>query len=207
MKTVIYLIRHSEPLKNKEVLESKDSLQIQNEKNPLSVRGEEKAKKLSQKEELTNIDVVISSNYVRSIATSKYIAEENNKKILIVDDFGERKHGINAGSQLPENFERMQMENEDYKIGNGESQKEVANRMYNALMKILSDYNGKRIVIISHAAAIMFLFMRLGNYQDNKLYFKNRVLIDDGFQWDAPEVFQLEFNQNNELITISNIKN
>lgn len=207
MKTTIYLIRHSEPLKNKAILESNDSLQIQNEKNPLSVKGEEKAQKLSEKEEFQNMDVVISSNYVRSMATAKYIAEKNNTKILIMDDFGERKHGINSWEELPENFEKRQLENKDYKIGSGESQQEVANRMYDALMKVLSKFQGNRITIVSHATAMMFLFMRLCTYQDSKLYFKNEMLMDESFQWDAPEVFKLEFNQNNELINISNIKN
>ena len=60
-RTVIYLIRHSEPLNDKKYISSSDSLQIENEKNPLSVDGEEKAKKLSLIDEMQNIDLVISS--------------------------------------------------------------------------------------------------------------------------------------------------
>ena len=204
METTIYLIRHSKPLKIKENLESNDSLQIQNEKNPLSVEGEEKAKLLSEQESFQNIDVVISSNYVRSIATAKYIAEKNNTKVLIMDDFGERKHGINSWEELPENFEKRQLENKDYKIGSGESHQEVANRMYDALMKVLSNYQGKKITIVSHATAMIFLFISLTTYQNNKLYFEDKLLIDENFEWDAPEVFELKFNEENELISIIN---
>ena len=80
MKTTIYLIRHSIPLNNKEYVNSSDTLQIKNEKNPLSKEGEQKAKDLSELQELKNIDKVISSNYVRAISTAKYIAEQSDEK-------------------------------------------------------------------------------------------------------------------------------
>lgn len=49
----------------------------------LSANGEIKAKELSELEELKNIDAIWSSNYVRAIATAKYIAEVNNLLINI----------------------------------------------------------------------------------------------------------------------------
>ena len=45
---------------------------------PLSVEGEELASNISEKKELQNIDVVISSNYVRAMATAKYISNITN---------------------------------------------------------------------------------------------------------------------------------
>lgn len=83
MKTTIYLIRHSEQLKLKGENFSKDSSQIKNEKIPLSINGEALAQKLSNIEELKNINVLFSSNYVRAISTAKYIAEKNNIEINI----------------------------------------------------------------------------------------------------------------------------
>ena len=93
---VIYLIRHSEGLKKKKDILNTDSLQLINEKNPLSVVGEERARKLSEMEEFNNIDVVISSNYVRAIATAKYIASKNDVDVNIIESFGERRFGINS---------------------------------------------------------------------------------------------------------------
>ncbi|MDD6224382.1 MAG: phosphoglycerate mutase family protein [bacterium] len=134
MKTIVYLIRHSEPMKKKINLINNDSLQITNEKNPLSIIGEKRAEELSNKEEMKNIDLVIASNYVRAISTAKYIAEKNNKDLYINEMFGERKHGINSWDELPQGFESKQMADPNFKVGNGESQYEVANRMYNTLM-------------------------------------------------------------------------
>lgn len=90
-ETIIYLIRHSEQLKIEGKYLSGDNEQIKNEKIILSIEGERKAKELSKREELKNIDVVYSSNYVRAIATAKYIANKNNLNINIDERLGERK--------------------------------------------------------------------------------------------------------------------
>ena len=83
MKTIVYLIRHSEPLKDINNIINNDNLQLQNEKACLSINGEILANKISKLEELKNIDVLFSSNYVRTISTAKYIANENNLNELI----------------------------------------------------------------------------------------------------------------------------
>ena len=72
--TIVYLVRHSETLKIDGIKNIEEDNQISNEKIILSVEGENKARELSQREELNNIDVIWSSNYVRAISTAKYIA-------------------------------------------------------------------------------------------------------------------------------------
>jgi len=129
------------------------------------------------------------------MATAKYICRENNKDLNIVEDFAERKFGINDWSELPKDFGKRQFEDENYKIGNGESQKEVANRMYNALMDVVNKYQDKKIVIVSHATAITFLLMKFATYQDQKIVFNNKLIMDETFKWNAPEIFKLEFKK------------
>lgn len=58
---------------------------------------------------MKNVDVVISSNYVRAIATAKYIAEYNNTNINIIDEFGERKFGIDNRNELPNDFKKNRL--------------------------------------------------------------------------------------------------
>lgn len=89
--TYIYLIRHSEQLRMKNKVINDENTQITNEKIILSVNGEKKAEELSKLEELTNIDVLWSSNYVRAISTAKYIANKNNIEINIDKNLNERK--------------------------------------------------------------------------------------------------------------------
>lgn len=64
--TTIYFMRHSEALKFKNI-NNNDSLQLQNEKWPLTINGEKLAKEKSELNELRNFDHVYSSNYVRAI--------------------------------------------------------------------------------------------------------------------------------------------
>ena len=154
---------------------------------------------------MQNIDVVIASNHIRAISTAKYIAEHNEIDTYVIDDFGERKFGINSWDELPECFEKRQLEEPDYKIKNGESQNEVAERMYNALIEVLNKYEGKRIAIVSHGTAITFLSIKLGEYKNNELYFKDKKVMDISFKWNAPEVFKLSF-KDKILTSIENIK-
>lgn len=157
---------------------------------------------------MQNIDLVISSNYVRAISTAKYLAHKNKIDINIIEDFGERKFGINSWDEKPKNFTQRQLEDENYKMPNGESRKETADRMYNVLIGVLNEYSGKKVAIVSHATAITYLFMKMFNYKKGTMViqFNGKSIIDENFIWNAPEVFKLVFDDN-ELIDIINIKN
>ncbi len=197
--TTLYLLRHSKPLRvNND--NSKDSLQVKNEKNCLSQEGEEIAK---EKLKDIKVDIVYASNYVRAIQTAKYISEDIN----VVDELGERVYGINSWDELPENYERKQFFDENLKIGYGESQKEVRERMTKAINKILEENKGKKIAIVSHATAISYY---LKNYCDIKFEndklvyrFNNKTKLNGYFNYC--ETFKLEFDDKNNLINIKNI--
>ena len=141
--TTLYLIRHSKPLKVNNTFNN-DNLQIQNEKQSLSLEGEQIAQNKLNNTELDNIDILFSSSYVRTIQTAKYLAEKNNLEINIVSGLGERKFGISSWNELPEDFEIKQFLDENYKIGDGESQKEVRDRMYFTILEILNKNKNKR---------------------------------------------------------------
>lgn len=204
--TTLYLIRHSKPLKVDNTY-NKDILQIQNEKTSLSIEGEKIAQEKLTIPELNNIDIILSSNYVRAIQTAKYLTINNELNINIISDLGERKFGISSWNELPEKFERKQFLDENYKIGNGESQKEVRERMYAIIMKVLNAYHDKRIAIVSHATAISYLlkvWCDINIVDDKMIYsFNNKILLDGYFNYC--ETFKLEFDDNNNLINIENI--
>lgn len=205
--TTIYLIRHSKPLKVNNNY-SQDNLQMQNEKNILGIEGEQIAKERLTKDLFASIDSVYSSNYVRAVATAKYIAEKNNLTINIDNDLGERKFGISSWEKLPENFEKTQFLDENYKLESGESQKEVRERMLHAIMKILNENRNKKVAIISHGTAITYLLKKWCDIEivDDKLRysFKNNILLDGYFNYC--ETFKLNFDEENNLINIENIK-
>lgn len=209
MKTIIYLCRHSEPI---DMYDNKnETMQLRNEKISLSVLGEEKARKLSLLPELNNIDNVIASNYVRAIATAKYIAFNNKKNIEVIPEFGERKFGnINSWSDLPKGFSDKQIKDWDYKFEGGESFNEVCERMYFALQSVLKKYKGKKIFIVSHGTAISVLFSKIADvffYDEENynrgIYFNDKLIFDG--KYDAPELFKLEY-EDEKLVDVKNIK-
>ncbi len=202
--TIIYLIRHSKPLKVNNNSNS-DSLQIQNEKSSLSIEGENIAREKLDNEELQNIDIIYSSNYVRAIQTAKYLAERNSLEINIDSELGERKFGIDSWDELPEEFGKQQVIDENYKIGNGESQVEVRKRMHNVIMKILSNNKGKRIAVFSHATAITFLLKQWCSIEINNgkgnIKYNGNTIFNDSLNYCV--TFKLSFDDNNSLIDIS----
>ena len=209
MKTIIYLCRHSEPI---DMYDNKnETMQLRNEKISLSVLGEEKARKLSLLPELNNIDNVIASNYVRAIATAKYIAFNNKKDIEVIPEFGERKFGnINSWSDLPKGFSDKQIKDWNYKFEGGESFNEVCERMYFALQSVLKKYKGKKIFIVSHGTAISVLFSKIAHVEfydeenyNRGIYFNGKLIFDG--KYDAPELFKLEY-EDEKLVDVKNIK-
>lgn len=204
--TTIYLIRHSKPMKVNNAF-NKDNLQLQNEKSSLSIEGEQIAREKLNKNEFNNIDIIFSSNYVRTIQTAKYLSEKNSTEINVVSDLSERKFGIDSWEELPDNFERKQFLDENYKLINGESQKEVRDRMYSVIVKILNEYPNKRIAIITHGTAISYLLKKWCdvNIVDDKLryIFKNEIVLEGYF--DYCETFKLVFDDNKNLMSIENV--
>lgn len=184
-----------------------DNLQIQNEKSSLSIEGEQIAKDKLNNKEFANIDILFSSSYVRAIQTAKYIAEKNNLEINVISDFGERKFGINSWGELPDNFGEKQFLDENYKTEFGESQKEVRERTFNALMNVLKS-DDKKIAIVFHGTAMLFLLMTwckvVPDSDKYKIFFNGNELFC-GKHFDFCETFKLTFNDN-ELIDIENIK-
>lgn len=205
MNTTIYLVRHSEPFEfHRGIEDVHESILFANIKTPLSINGEKLAEKISNNDEFNNIDTVWSSNYVRAISTAKYFAHKNNLKVNISDKFGERIHGINFWEELPLDFEAHQFEDENYKIDNGESQKEVRERLLNAINYLLNEYKNKRILVVSHSTAIAFLLKKWCEISYLDSYKFNNKTFFDG-KWNYCETFKLKFDEHNNLIDIKNI--
>ena len=197
----IYFMRHSEALKYNNVNNS-DSLQLQNEKWILTKNGEDIAKEKSKLEELQNFDIVYSSNYVRAISTAKYFTSD---KINIDENFGERKFGINSWDELPSDFGERQFNDFDYKIGNGESTHEVIKRQEESLNNVLNECNNKKILIVGHSTALAALFSKWCKINYTGPYTFNGKEFFDG-KWNYCETFKLEFDDDNNLINIQNIR-
>ena len=202
MSTTVFLIRHSNAKAIK--LKGRSSLLERNKNTGLSREGRIIAKDFSKNKYLQNIDVLISSDYKRAIETALFFSK-NKKSYEINSLFGERIHGVNSFSELPKDFEKKQIEDENFRVGFGESQKEVRSRMYHALQEVLEFNKGKNVAIISHSTAITFLLLKWCSINKNGEYeYKDKVIFNG--EWKPCTSFKLVFDDNNRLIDINEIK-
>ncbi len=163
--TIIYLIRHAETVKENGIRNTNEDFQSINEKEILSVQGEEEARKLSKNIELKNLDAIWSSYYTRAKATAKYIAYENNLQYNLDKRLSERKLGnIEDLAKFMNNKEtrdpsREQLAFPEFKTRDGESANDTNKRMNEFIGELLEKYKGKRIAVVSHGGAIKFYLL------------------------------------------------
>lgn len=164
-ETIIYLIRHAETVDENGVRNTEENFQNINEKEILSVKGEEEARKLSENVELKNLDVIWSSHYTRAKSTAKYIADKNNLQYNLDNRLAERKLGNTEDlakfmkDKETRDPSREQLAFPNFKTRDGESAEDTNKRMNDFIVEILKKYNGKRIAVISHGGAIKFYLL------------------------------------------------
>ena len=204
--TIIYLIRHAETVEENGIRNTDESSQSINEKEILSVYGEEQSKRLSENNELKNIDVIWTSSYTRAKATAKYIANNNDLYINIDSRLNERKLGNlkeltefmkNKNTRDPS---QEQLLDRKFKTSDGESAEEVNQRMTDFFDQILKEYVGKNIVVVSHGGSIKFFLLNWCEVnEDVNLVYNNKVL-----DITSPCLLKMTF-RDDELINIEQL--
>jgi len=180
--TNIYLVRHGE------VDYIPDDFM-----RPLSEKGIIDTEKVTKAFRDINVDIVLSSPYIRAIDTVEGIAMDKGVGIELIDNFRERKVDDTPVEDFS-GFTKLQWENFDYALENGESLKEVQRRGIDALSKVINKYKNKNVVIGTHGTILCTIL----NYYD-----KNH---DYNF-WKSikmPDVFKLSF-EDNDLKEIAKI--
>ena len=210
MKTTVYLIRHSVRFSTSliESIHSDQSNTIKNEKICLSIEGERRAEVLSNEAELQDLDVIYTSNSVRTLQTAKYFIEKNNMKVHVDDRFDERRVGIPNKDREPD-WWLKQFRDENFSTVGGESQKDVRERFTEAFNEVMKENKGKRIAIFTHGYAIAFFLMTWCKFDyiketDDLVFSFNDKVVFKSIM-NAPEVFKLEFDDD-KIVNIENIR-
>jgi len=139
---------------------------------PLNEVGIEQALKLLDKLKKLNIEYIISSPLKRSLKTAEIFAEENNLNIEIIDNLIEADCGDFEGMLIDDvlsdeknkiirhNFKSIDPKFLDCRHPNGESKKEIRNRINN-LKKYFANSKFKTIGISTHGFVMRELFVML----------------------------------------------
>lgn len=205
--TIIYLVRHAETVDENGIRNTSEDSQLINEKEILSVEGEEQSKKLSENIELRNLDAIWSSSYTRAKATAKYIADVNNLHYNLDNDLNERKLGNlkELGEFMKDKATRdpsqEQLLDRTFRTSDGESAEQTRERMNKFFHKILKEYEGKRIAVISHGGSVKFFLLNWCTVnEDVKLVYNNEKILNI----KSPCLLKLIFRKN-ELINLEQI--
>ena len=145
---------------------------------PLTQEGMEASKNLTRFFLDKNITKFYSSPYKRSIDTILDLSEHLGLEIIPVEDFRERKIS-NGWIEDFNTFSKIQWEDFEYKLEEGECLREVQARNISALHKILNENDGENIVIGTHGTALSAIL----NYYDKTFDYSKFEMIKDKMPW------------------------
>lgn len=185
METRIYMVRHA------------DSPYVfgQERSRGLSEQGNHDALKVADLLDPYEIHYICSSDYARAVQTVKHLASRKNLPIVEYEELRERPiKGIDASwEELLIAIERS-FHDLDFALEGGESTREVQSRALPIIEKLLSEHNGKNIVIGTHGN-IMTIIMN---------YFDNNYGYDFWKSTSKPDIYEMIF-LGNELKGINRL--
>ena len=176
MNTYIYMVRHGDsPITGEE------------RTRPLTEKGMKDALRITDLLKTEEIDVVVSSPYLRSVQTVEGISRHIGKPVVIEDTLKERI--FSAGNNRISDQElrpllEKSFQDPDYALKGAESNAACQKRGIDVLNTLLNTYKGKKIVIGTHGA-IMTLMMG---------FYDSRYDLEFLHSTSKPDIYRMEFN-------------
>lgn len=185
------LMRHGEADHNldKTINSSPDDLNS----SELTDKGREDAKKVAGKLKDEDVDIILSSDFIRTKETAEIISDEigidmETDERLRETDFGEF-HG-EPGRKYHQYFKNTQ-EKFSKRPPEGENLRDVAKRLLNLLEEIEEKYEDKNIVIVSHEYPLWMLMTVMRGWGEEDASLKKEERGDDFFDTSGYEKVEL----------------
>lgn len=124
---------------------------------PLSQNGKEEIKKKA-KELKEKIDIIYSSDFLRTRQTAQLMAKELNVEVKLKKEFRDIDLGSFHGKNKREFKERFSFL-KDFSVApeGGESYEDLERRALRGVLEIEKNHQGENILIISHGDTLLFL--------------------------------------------------
>ena len=196
MKTRLFIVRHTETIGNVEKrLTGRQDYEI-------TEKGKMLIQKLTRELESIKFDKIYSSTSGRAIKTVERIAQKQNLKIEKSSELCEMYFGKYDGwkwedvNKIQPEIKQTQNEiNEIVGIPRQESMEETANRIYNYILKILKENEGKTILVSSHGVAIDAFLRKIENikfrYEKEKFCQYNVAINELEYEDDKFKIIRL----------------
>ncbi|KMY45865.1 phosphoglycerate mutase [Bacillus sp. FJAT-27916] len=177
MNTFVYMVRHAESPKEG------------NERTRgLTEKGNSDVKRVTDILKEEEINIVVSSPYIRSISTVEPLARHIGEEVLIFEDLKERKfYSENNRVSDKELFPLLEksFSESNFALVGGESNDDCQNRAIKVLNELLETFRGEKMVIGTHGI-VMTLMMR---------YFDSTYNLDFLHSTSKPDIYRMEFNE------------
>lgn len=181
--TRVYFVRHAQP----------EHDHADDRTRPLTKEGMEDTKIVLETLKDKGIEVFYCSPYKRSLDTIRETAMHYGVEILTDERLREREKGTDGNNH---GMFQKRWENHDYHEEGGESIRMVQNRNIEALKEILTEHEGKNIVIGTHGTALSTIM----NYYKPEFGCKDFLRIID---W-MPYIVEMDFD-GQKLVAISEL--
>jgi len=175
MKNKYILLRHGETRYQAEkldVLYTKD----ENPDLPITENGKEKIRIVAKELKNKGIDLIYSSDYFRTRQTSKIVAQELGVDVKLDSRLIDTNFGVFCGKTGDEykGFFDSKKQRFSKRTPNGESWRDVRERAVAVITEIEKEYNGKTILIVSHADPVWLLAGYLKGLSEDELLEQRR---------------------------------
>jgi 2,3-bisphosphoglycerate-dependent phosphoglycerate mutase len=186
MSTTVYMVRHG------------DSPKEGNERmRGLTEKGYQDAQRVAELLIEEEIDLVVSSPYLRSILTVEQVALHKGKEVMVMENLRERVFSSSynrledkdLGPLLQKSFEDF-----SFSLEGAESNAACQRRAVQVLKELLHTYQDKNIMIGTHGA-VMTLMMN---------YFNPLFDLEFLYSTTKPDIYRLKFNKE-QLVSIERV--
>jgi len=153
----------------------------------LSNQGEIDAKKVTAIMNEKEIDLVVSSPYIRAIQTIEGIVDSKNIEVKVFEELRERQ--LKGAYKLPEEEIKQAIkksfEDIDFKLSGGESVRDVQNRAIPIIKDLLNTFEAKTIIIGTHGNVMTIILN----------YFNKEYGYDFWENTSKPDIYKLVFSK------------
>ena len=151
----LYLIRHAESMGNVEEF-FQGSLDVE-----VSPKGLRQLEELKERFKNIKLDRIYTSPLKRAVKTARYVNFYQHIDLIKIPELSEINAGGFQGEKwsdlpllYPQEYRDWKENQENFQSPDGESMKDVYNRMTGAMNKIISENKNRTIAVISHGCAI-----------------------------------------------------
>lgn len=137
---------------------------------PISPRGREEAKRLAEQTKEYELDAVFCSPLERARETAAAIVGGRDIPVIYDDRLKERNFGDLEGTSVGRQDGKVCRYSFAVKYPSGESNLQVAARIYPFLDELREKYAEKRVLLVSHGSACRIIRTYFRNMTDEEFY-------------------------------------